>query len=304
MLVQLEPGNRILEETVRSVVFAEKRVPIDVKLNDFEGAQYWVRCETSSPDVLLVSVVLPVYKDIAAIGASDMLSETYGDLLVEPTDGSDIMLRMDLESIPKENLEDLVQVISSVRDRVMSSPFVRFFKALSEKQTLEPAAFTPHDDCPVFICPKSDRVVIVFALNVKENSDRVVTSVFLSEFVEARRKVPTGPIITFSETHPKELIDAFNIEDPIGNVGFVSFAILPRHVSSISSIEKAANLLAGFRTYIQYHIKCSKANFHSRMRARVASLLKLLNRAKNEAFDDGKKKGKKTFSGRTFEVKA
>lgn len=45
----------------------------------------------------------------------------------------------------------------------------------------------------------------------------------MQEFVEARRKVSTGPIVTFSETQPKELVDNFNIENPIGNVGFVSF---------------------------------------------------------------------------------
>jgi len=37
-----------------------------------------------------------------------------------------------------------------------------------------------------------------------------------------------------------------------------------------------------FRDYLHYHIKCSKAYMHSRMRARVAEFLKVLNRAKME----------------------
>ena len=37
-----------------------------------------------------------------------------------------------------------------------------------------------------------------------------------------------------------------------------------------------------FRDYLHYHIKCSKAYMHSRMRARVAEFLKVLNRSKME----------------------
>jgi hypothetical protein len=37
-----------------------------------------------------------------------------------------------------------------------------------------------------------------------------------------------------------------------------------------------------FRDYLHYHIKCSKAYLHSRMRARVAAFLRVLNRAKQE----------------------
>jgi actin related protein 2/3 complex subunit 2 len=53
-----------------------------------------------------------------------------------------------------------------------------------------------------------------------------------------------------------------------------------------------------FRNYLAYHIKCSKAYFHSRMRARVVSLIKILNRAKVEI--DESKREKKTAQGKTF----
>jgi hypothetical protein len=37
-----------------------------------------------------------------------------------------------------------------------------------------------------------------------------------------------------------------------------------------------------FRDYLHYHIKCSKAYLHSRMRARISAFLRVLNRAKQE----------------------
>ena len=57
--------------------------------------------------------------------------------------------------------------------------------------------------------------------------------------------------------------------------------LFPRHfqgplaASAISKIQV-------FRDYFHYHIKASKSYLHSRMRARVDSLLKILNRAKPE----------------------
>eukprot|EP00121_Abeoforma_whisleri_P015213 Awhi_evm2s14022 len=53
------------------------------------------------------------------------------------------------------------------------------------------------------------------------------------------------------------------------------------------------NLLETFRNYLHYHIKCSKAYLHCRMRARVSASVKILNRAKPEV-----EKEKKTASGR------
>ena len=46
-----------------------------------------------------------------------------------------------------------------------------------------------------------------------------------------------------------------------------------------------------------YHIKCSKAYMHDRMRKRVDSLLQVLNRAKAEPLEP---KEKRTITGKTF----
>ena len=55
--------------------------------------------------------------------------------------------------------------------------------------------------------------------------------------------------------------------------------------------------MLSFYAFISFHIKCSKAHWHSRMRLRSESLLQVLNRAKMEPFVPLQKK---TASGRTF----
>lgn len=51
-------------------------------------------------------------------------------------------------------------------------------------------------------------------------------------------------------------------------------AFFPNHVQTEDKRTKAVHLLVGFRSYLHYHIKCSKTYLHMRMRSRVDSLLK------------------------------
>ena len=71
--------------------------------------------------------------------------------------------------------------------------------------------------------------------------------------------------------------------------------LFPRHFTR-ETADATVGQIQMFRDYLHYHIKCSKAYMQSRMRARVASFLKVLNRARLEK-ETGEKK---TASGRTF----
>lgn len=57
--------------------------------------------------------------------------------------------------------------------------------------------------------------------------------------------------------------------------------LFPRHFQGPLA-PSAISKIQVFRDYFHYHIKASKSYLHSRMRARVDSLLKILNRAKPE----------------------
>lgn len=100
------------------------------------------------------------------------------------------------------------------------------------------------------------------------------------------------------------MTNAFNSVKPTQRIGYLSFAVLHNHVDQ-GRLQPISNVLTYFRNYLQYHIKSSKTYFHSRMRARVANTLKLLNRAKQEnnninTTDSDIKHNKKTITGRTF----
>jgi len=93
----------------------------------------------------------------------------------------------------------------------------------------------------------------------------------------------------------KALQDGYDFIDLLG---FISFSVMKAHLDKPEKVDKVVSVLQGFRNFMQYHIKCSKAHFHSRMRARVVSLLGVLNRAKPDI--DPRMLQARTISGKTF----
>lgn len=79
------------------------------------------------------------------------------------------------------------------------------------------------------------------------------------------------------------------------NVGYVTFVLFPRHINA-KCADNSIDLVHTFRNYLHYHLKCSKAYLHSRMRKTTSDMLKVLNRAKPQT----NTKERKTVSGRSF----
>lgn len=96
----------------------------------------------------------------------------------------------------------------------------------------------------------------------------------------------------FSQTTPPgEIASVKNLGKPDG---FITQVLFDRHFKP-EARAKTIDMAIIFRNYLMYHLKCSKSHLNTRMRLRVDSLLKILNRAKQEL-----PKEKKTASGRTF----
>ena len=62
----------------------------------------------------------------------------------------------------------------------------------------------------------------------------------------------------------------------------MTFILFPRHFANAEIANGTISHIQNFRDYLHYHIKCSKAYMHSRMRHRVTEFQKVLNRAKTE----------------------
>jgi len=219
-----------------------------------------------------------------------------------PVNGYDVSLKVNLDELKdQKNKEALVSSISQLKPTVIGGVFDHFFSALMANQVPAPFSFALRADTTVYFVPDKDRVTVLFTVDFKEKVDRAVARVFMQEFAEARakdRNLGASPFIVFSVQPPLEL-KSFGVVEPVkGILGFVSFTVTKSHVDKAEKKHNVIAVLQGFRNFMQYHIKCSKAHFHSRMRARAVSLLGVLNRAKPEI--DPKTVQARTMSGKTF----
>jgi actin related protein 2/3 complex subunit 2 len=311
-MILLEIGNRILAETVDAQINApppdedekeegkQKKKHVDIHLCDFDGVTYRVMVEAKEKNMMTVLMSVPAYADIKGQGGEVAFKECFGDLVTEAIDGYSVAVQVNLDTCEKK--EEIVNKIKVMKHTVIGGVFKHFYNALAKGEKLEPFKFDLRVDTTVFFVPddKGERMTTIFALDFSEKVDKVLAKVFMQEFVDARRTMGFAPPVAWGAQPPSELAKWGITENKGATLGYISFPILKPHVSSPDKIERIVAVLGNFRTYIQYHIKCSKSYFHARMRARVVNLIKVLNRAKVEDPEKDKTKGKKTISGKTF----
>lgn len=298
-MILLEVNNRIVEDTlrvkIRNALEGGSPVSLGVNLADFDGVMY--RLSNPSPNekhLINVSVSLKFYKELASHGAAELLSREYGNLLLDKAEeGYDVTLQVDLNNIPENWEEAIVSKIGLLKRNCFAAVFERYFQfqeeqAAAEKENKpdkiieEPKAAVIHyrEDETMWLEAKSDRVTVVFSTVFKDDDDIILGKVFLQEFKEGRRANATAPQVLFSRDPPAGLSAADGARVGAG-VGYVTFVLFPRHTHK-ETRDNTINLIHLFRNYLHYHIKCSKAYIHSRMRAKTAAFLKVLNRAKPE----------------------
>jgi len=278
-----------------------KRDPIDIKLCDFDQVTYRVQIDAKSREMMTVQMLLPCYDAIRDSGAEHHFRAAFGDSVTNSTDGFSVALQYNLDTMDDKSKDAVVQQIKLIKPIVVGGVFKNFYLKLKDGQSFPAFKFDLRADTTVYFVPdeKMERVTTIFGLDFSEKVDKVLAKVFMQEFVDARRVLGFAPPVSWGVPPPNELA-TFGITEVTGNLGFISFSILKDHVKSVEKIDQIVAVLQSFRNYIQYHIKCSKSYFHSRMRARCVALLKVLNRARVEDPEKDKTKGKKTISGKTF----
>lgn len=297
-MILLENGNRIIFETFQAAVDG-KREALDITLADFDGVQFHI--STPVPDnkaIIQVSMQWRCFSELLKQGASVDLKRFYGPFLqAKPEENYDVTLQIDLNNIPGDKSK-LAETVSLLKRHVLASPFKKTFQAV------EAGNANPNDTIVInyreneafYIKPDQERVFVIFSISFKDPGDQILAKVFLQEFADARKTMSNAPSVSFSAREPPgELQGVRGVKSDV-NTGFVSFVLFKNHITA-KNADRTVNAIETFRDYLHYHIKCSKAYLHTRMRNRVDTLLQVLNRARPAEFE---KKEKKLISGKTF----
>lgn len=289
-MILLEVNNRIVEETltvkIKNALSGQKAESVLVTVADFDGALYRLSNPKEDKTKVNVSISLKFYKELQEHGAEGVLQREYGDMLVTPEDGFDATVQVDLANIP-EDWEEVVKKCGRLKRNCFASVFEKYFEFQErEEEGQTQAVIHYRDDETMYVQAKSDRVTVIFSTIFKDASDIILSEVFMREFREGRKAKATAPTVLFSNKEPPMGLEDTDARTGEG-VGYITFVLFPRHTSK-DTRDNTIDLIHLFRDYLHYHLKCSKAYIHSRMRAKTSEFLKVLNRAKIE--EESKKK--------------
>lgn len=299
-MILLEYNNRIMLELIESRFTAEKRELVDVTFADFDGCLFHV--STPNPEaknIITASLKWSCAQQLLKLGGQADLKKLYGPMLKDRAeDGFDVTLELNLDS-PPEDPKNLPLKFSNLKRHLLAAPFKKVFGAIVNKSAAnEIVQIDYRSNESIFIKPEGESATVIFSISFSDDSDAVFAKVFLQEFVDARKNMRGVPAVKFSyKEAPLELQNYSGLsEAQIKSNGFVSMVLFDQHLNA-KNVYNTINLVETFRDYLHYHIKCSKAYMHNRMRDRVASWLQVLNRARPDPIAE---KAKKVASGRTF----
>lgn len=284
----------ILREKVKNVNDGNKPDNVDVTVADFDGVLFHISNPDGNKSKIMVSISLKFYKDLQDHGADELIKREYGSFMVAPEAGYNVSVVIDLEKVPS-NWEELVEKAALLKRNCFASVFEKYFKLQEQGDvTCQKAVVHYRDDETMYVEAKKDRVTVVFSTLFKDDDDIIIGKVFMQEFKEGRRNYQQAPQVLFSHKEPPQELQGTGAKTG-DNIGYITFVLFPRH-TSVAARDNTINLIHTLRDYLHYHIKCSKAYIHQRMRAKTSDFLKVLNRARPEVKD----KEKKTITGKTF----
>jgi len=299
-MILLEYHNKIIEDLLKDRYKEAKANPdkfeaIDMTIADFDAVVFHITTDAEAKNIIRISISVKCWNELESSGVQDVLKRIYGAALVNTESGYNATLELDLNK-PPADLDKFIHDVALLKRNSFAAPFYKVFADVEAKKGGGPLIeLNYRDDEALYIKPESDRAIVVFSIGFKDPDDIIFAKVFLQEYADARKTMSNAPSVTYSQKEPPlELKGVKNLKTGDAQ-GYVSFVLFAPHVSG-NKKEKTIDNIQTFRNYLHYHIKCSKAFIHTRMRNRVRTFLQVLNRARNE--QGGAEK--KTITGKTF----
>jgi actin related protein 2/3 complex subunit 2 len=284
-MILLDVNNKAVYEALclrfENALANHKPETTELIIADFDAVVYHLSNPNGDRTKLVLSILLKFYDELEKHGANELIQREYKDYIMEPAESNyNVSLMFDLTQVP-EDWKDLAMRASLLKRNCFASVFEKYFEFQEKGETgHKTATINYRNDETLFVRALEDRVTVIFSTTFKGEDDIILGKVFMQEFSETRRKFQQAPQVLFSHKHPPaELNDT---EAIVGeNRGYITFVLTPRHITKATR-DNTINLISMLRNYLHYHLKCSKAYMHQRMRAKTNDFLKVLNRAKPE----------------------
>lgn len=287
---------------------------LDVKAQEFDGTHYTISGSgldskdnlDSQTETITVSIHVLCGEELSKYGLDDYLKSVYGSWYRAPEANFTATVAFSIENLDEKETGKILSLVPLIKRYVMMAPFQHAFEQFLKHKPFEPIHLPYRSEENIYIVyyEKEKSLVVVYSIKFDDDDDKELGRIFLQEFKDSRRDKELGsaPSVSFTQgVKPLELTNIKSKEpddkDALKNFGFVSFSLRDGHCTEDKRHGTVDRLLQ-FRNYFHYHIKCSKAYMHIRMRSRCTKLQEELELAKDKA---GVTVKAKTFQGKTFE---
>jgi actin related protein 2/3 complex subunit 2 len=296
-MILLESANKAIHDFIlERLASAEKPTHVEFKLADFDGTMWRVSTPTDNKGVLQISISSGASAALKENGGIDKLKSAYGASVQKEESGFDATIHVDLSNVKDAEKEKIATSAAMLKTHLFTAPLVKMMESAESGGNIAGLVDIPLRGSEERMWIKQDgkeRITVLFSVNFVDADDIVFGKVFLQEF---KKSIAGAPAVDFVYKNPPLELKSVKNMPRSENIGYVTFVVFDRHFKDDKKVKTAQTLIT-FRNYLHYHIKCAKSHLHTRMRNRVESLLKILNRAKQELDED---KEKKTATGRTF----
>jgi len=319
-MIYLAPENGILKVGLQNRFEMDKKSRLktvfDLKCGDFDGTKFHISSSglkkddlENTQEIIKLSIFLNGGEVLFNTGLKTQITKIFGEILSIADEAEaeyTVTFTFNADSLKDDEKKKLIQEIPFIKRYCMMAPFVKCFDHFLKSEKFDCISIPYRTEESIYITTIENSLNIVFSIKFDDPDDITIAKVFLTEFKDARRDKALGnaPSVTFYQgVKPLELKGVKSIEgdtkEALLEYGFVSLSLRESHCSEKGRLN-TLNLLLQFRNYIHYHLKCSKAYMHMRMRERVTLLLSQLEDARDKTGIEVKKK---TFSGKTFDNK-
>jgi actin related protein 2/3 complex subunit 2 len=232
-----------------------------------------------------IEMNLPCWEAIKEYGAEDRYNELYGAWKVDPSEGFTHALTIDLGPMNDAERKNAITLAARLKANMLGAPFLWVAQKHEAKENFAPfeIPYRKTTGESMYVCPADKGATVIFTIRFSDPGDHTIGNVFLNELQAARTRVSSAPSVTTSPKAPKDL-ETFDLPDDVRDgkmFAFVSISLLDPQLSQRKRVD-TSYYIPLFRDYIHYHIKCTKAFLHQKMRLRAAHLLKILDEAKPE----------------------
>ena len=293
-MLLLEGFSRTVSEWLSNTLSSEKDENGKImKVGDFHGTQWELYHD--GEDKIYIGITMYVSRGklkkwglIAHLekiyGAENIVDEEeFPDMLEDPDivislkDSTDEFRKEILSKSEREALQDICEEHASLYKHCMSAAFLHHFKLFSSDETFDPVKLSYRENESMYLSGTKDNMAVYFSMVFQTEDDLLFGRLFLQEFADAKkhkRSLAAAPSCSFSKDRPAGLNSAKGVEEQSEDRLWITLNLFTKHIDD-KNADKTIELILSFCNYVRYHISCSHAFTHSKMRSRHTNLLQV-----------------------------